>query len=94
MLYWRQYSPPRVDARIDQGYSNPSEVDQVVKQARAACRGYGASAEVLVITFYNMQRRELEKEFKRHSDIKHISIASVSKNKLIPISRLDLSGGH
>lgn len=39
---------------------------------------YGAESDIRVITFYNMQRRDLEREFKAHGGLSHIRIASVS----------------
>lgn len=38
---------------------------------------FGVEADIRVITFYNMQKRDLEREFKAHGDISHIPIASV-----------------
>ncbi|CAM9748570.1 unnamed protein product, partial [Ectocarpus sp. 12 AP-2014] len=49
----------------DRGYSNPSEIPSVVKQARAAMRRYGAEADIRVITFYNMQKDALERAFEK-----------------------------
>ena len=60
-----------------QGFSNPKEVPQVVKQARAAIRRYGAGADIRVISFYNMQKLALERAFKTHRDLKGIRIVSV-----------------
>lgn len=60
-----------------QGYSNPPEVKKVVEEARSALRRYGPRADVRVITFYNMQKNELEREFKRQGDLSHVCIASV-----------------
>lgn len=62
---------------ISQGYSNSREVPEVVEQARIAISKYGFDAEIRVITFYNMQKYELEREFKRHGDLSHVLIASV-----------------
>lgn len=60
-----------------QGFSNPKEVPQVVRQARAAIRRYGAGADVRVITFYNMQKFALERAFRGHKDLEGIRIVSV-----------------
>lgn len=64
-----------------QGFSNPKEVPQVVKQARAAIRRYGAGADIRVITFYNMQKLALERAFKPHRDLKGIRIVSVRRGR-------------
>lgn len=50
----------------------------MAEQARSVFRRYGAGTDVRVITFYNMQKAELEKEFKNQKAIGHISISSVS----------------
>lgn len=63
---------------MKQGYSNHLEIPRVVEQARAAMHRYGAEADIRVITFYNMQKRDLEREFKMQRDVSHIPIASVS----------------
>ncbi|CAM9230500.1 unnamed protein product, partial [Ascophyllum nodosum] len=59
------------------GFSNALEVREVVKQARAALKRHGTGIDVRVITFYNMQKHELERHFKGKKDISHISISSV-----------------
>lgn len=74
--------------KLSQGYSNPREIPSVVKQARAALRRYGAKADIRVITFYNMQKKCLEKAFKRHGDLKTVLIVSVRRER-----RLIGSGG-
>lgn len=60
-----------------QGFSNPREVPEVVNQAKAAMRRYGARADIRVITFYNMQRLALGRAFQTHRKLKGISIVSV-----------------
>lgn len=60
-----------------QGYSNVREVHEVIKQARIATDKYGPDAEIKVITFYNMQKRNLEREFKENDDLPQVCIASV-----------------
>eukprot|EP00903_Cladosiphon_okamuranus_P010260 g9714.t1 len=60
------------------GYSNRHEIPKVVQQVRAARKQYGRDADIRVITFYNMQKRDLEREFKSHADLLHIRIASVN----------------
>lgn len=49
----------------------------MVKQAKAAVRRYGAEADIRVITFYNMQKRALERAFKRQANLREIRIVSV-----------------
>lgn len=66
---------------VSQGYSNHLEVPMVVEQARAAMYRYGVEANIRVITFYNMQKRDLEREFKAQGDVSHIPIASVRKQR-------------
>lgn len=70
-----------------QGYSNPLEVNQVVEQARSALLRYGSRVDVRVISFYNMQKRELERDFQRHSDISHIPICSVRETIFIVVAK-------
>ena len=60
-----------------QGYSNRFEIPEVVDQVRAAQQEYGREADIRVITFYNMQKRNLEREFKSLDDLSHVRIASV-----------------
>lgn len=61
----------------------------VIQHARSALERYGDNADVRIITFYNMQKRDLEREFAKHHDIRHVRIASVStKTK----SLADLNG--
>lgn len=55
----------------------------VVRNARSAVKRYGTKADVRVITFYNMQKRDLEREFKKHRDISHVPIASVRNTSKI-----------
>ena len=52
----------------------------VIDQARAALQRYGYTADIRVITFYNMQKRDLEREF-RSQGLSTIRIASVSLNR-------------
>lgn len=66
-----------VCSRVMQGYSNKSEARMVAEQTRMAVQRHGASAEIIVITFYNMQRNKLEDEWKKHPGLKHVRIASV-----------------
>lgn len=42
-----------------------------------AVQRYGSSAEIFVITFYNMQRRRLKEEREKYPELKDIRIASV-----------------
>lgn len=51
----------------------------MVQHVRAARQQYGHDADIRVITFYNMQKRDLEREFKSHPDLSHIRIASASE---------------
>lgn len=60
-----------------QGYSNHLEIPKVVEEVRASMHRYGREADIRVITFYNMQKRDLEREFKDQPDIKNVRIASV-----------------
>lgn len=50
----------------------------MAEQVRSVFRRYGAGTDVRVITFYNMQKAELEREFKTQKTIGDISISSVS----------------
>ncbi|CAM9608453.1 unnamed protein product [Ectocarpus sp. 8 AP-2014] len=59
------------------GYSNHLEIPKVVEEVRASMHRYGREADIRVITFYNMQKRDLEREFKDQPDIKNVRIASV-----------------
>ncbi|CAM9848093.1 unnamed protein product [Ectocarpus fasciculatus] len=59
------------------GYSNHLEIPKVMQEVRASVQRYGREADIRVITFYNMQKRDLEREFKDQPDIKHVRIASV-----------------
>lgn len=51
----------------------------MVGQVRAARQQYGCDADIRVITFYNMQKRDLEREFKSQADLRNVRVASVSK---------------
>lgn len=66
-----------VRSRVTQGYSNESEARIVAEQTRMAVQRHGASAEIIVMTFYNMQRKKLEEEWENHPDLQHVRIASV-----------------
>ena len=59
----------------------------MVEQAQAALKRHGSKVEVRVITFYNMQKRELERQFEGKSDICRITISSVSM--VFPCSSID-----
>lgn len=49
----------------------------MMAEAREAMRRYGQDADVRVITFYNMQRRDLEREINNHLDLANVRITSV-----------------
>lgn len=49
----------------------------VVHHARSALGRYGPNADIRIITFYNMQKRDLERKFMKNQDIRHVRIDSV-----------------
>ncbi|CAB1103224.1 unnamed protein product [Ectocarpus sp. CCAP 1310/34] len=59
------------------GYSNHLEIPKVVEEVRASIQRYGTEADIRVNTFYNMQKRDLERDFKHQPDMKHVRIVSV-----------------